>query len=126
MKNVEKHSWNHYVDLDGNAVQEIKFWQDNIEDLNGFAFKVDLSMLDIHHEVITDASGIGLFGYRFFSNEYEVVLRCALSLREMERDSTFRELLALDKIYTGKDVIKFENSNLSYHLKYSLYIQWQK
>ena len=110
MSNVQSSSWNFFVALDENVVFEINFWQANVRDLNGFHFKASLSMIDIHHQMVSDASNIGIFGYRFFSNEYEVMLRRALTEREIKRSSTDRELLAVEEIYTGPDAVKLAGS----------------
>ena len=68
-------------------------------ELNGFKFRVDLSMIEIQHDIVTDASNIGIYGYRYFSNDFEVVLRRLLTAREVKRSSTHRELLAVYEIY---------------------------
>ena len=56
--------------LSKDVIEDILFWQKNLVDLNGFKFSASLSMIDIHHEVIADASNIGLFGFAFFSSRY--------------------------------------------------------
>ena len=110
MSNVNSFSWNHHLPLDQNVISEIRFWQENIVELNGFKFRVDLSMIEIQHDIVTDASNIGIYGYRYFSNDFEIVLRRLLTAREVKRSSTHRELLAVYEIYGGNDAIKFKNS----------------
>ena len=110
MSNVDRYSWNFFLPLEEDVRHELKFWRNNLFSLNGFSFSPNLSMIDIQQEVIADASGIGIFGYRFFSNDYEIVLRRLLSNEEAKKNSTYRELKAIHEIYTGSDAVKFENS----------------
>ena len=44
MSNVNAFSWNH-LPLEQNVISEIRFWQENIVELNGFKFRVDLGMI---------------------------------------------------------------------------------
>ena len=109
MSNVDRYSWNYYLPLSDDVKNELMFWQSNIVNLNGFRFRADLSMIDIHHEIVTDASKIGIFGYRFSASEYEIVLRRLLSETEKKRSSTHRELLALFEIYATDTAFQFAN-----------------
>ena len=112
MHNVDRHCWNFYMALSKDVIEDILFWQKNLVDLNGFKFSASLSMIDIHHEVIADASNIGLFGFAFFSSRYEIIFRRMLTAREVKKSSTHRELLAIHEIYTGVKAQQFANSTV--------------
>ena len=110
MSNVNSYSWNFFMPLSEDVKSELSFWQRNLVSSNGYKFSASLSMIDFEKDVITDASGIGIFGYKFFASNYDIVLRRMLSEWEKKQNSTYREMLALHEIYTGEDAEQFSNS----------------
>ena len=72
MFNVNQFSWNYFMALSDDVVEELNFWVHNLLSLNGFKINTCLSMIDFHLDVIADASEIGIFGYKLSSTEYEI------------------------------------------------------
>ena len=110
MHNVDRHSWNFFVSISPEVISELQFWQKNIVELNGFQFHVDMTMIDIGQDVAADASNIGLFGFKFVSNDYDIVLRRMLTNEERKKSSTHREMLGVHEIYATDKADQFMNS----------------
>ena len=93
-------SYKIYYALSEEVKEELRFWIENIHELNGYPINPSLSQAETRITVVTDASGEGAFGYEM-SDRYKVLLRKAFSEEERRGSSTVRELLALKFIYTS-------------------------
>ena len=93
-------SYKMYYNLPEDVREELSFWIENIQELNGYPINPSLSQAETRVMVVTDASGEGAFGYEM-SDKYKVLLRKAFSEEEKRASSTVRELLALKFIYTS-------------------------
>ena len=87
-------SWDGGVPLSGDVRQEITFWKENINDLNGFQIKHTHAFSKI---VYSDASEHGYGGY-IAEKLGDVIARGSFTHQEKGTSSTFRELLAVKNI----------------------------
>ena len=94
---VDSFNWDYWQNLTPEVLEELKFWRDNLWNLNGCSFSPSLSQLDVSYEVASDASGVGVFGY--LVGDRQVLLKRSFTLDEKKESSTYRELLALRDIY---------------------------
>ena len=121
-KNLERVSWNGYAAFPGNCREELSFWIDNIEILNGFLFSSRKEELQFQYELCGDASQKGLFCFQYSSSE-EVVLRRLLTSDEKKKSSTFREMLVLHEVYAKSSIEKYSGLVLR-HLVDNQAVMW--
>lgn len=87
---MSAHSWNVSIRLSENSVNQVKFWKDNIKDVNYKHFNSDQSCNTI---VYSDASGTGFGGY--IVQNPKSTAHGMWSNIDAQRSSTWKELTAV-------------------------------
>ena len=94
-------SWSAWVSMSKMALQEIVWWQENIEEASKFPISDSQSTTPVAFEVASDASGVGFFSYLVGSARTTLAAR-AFSERERRESSTWRELAAFHSTWTDE------------------------
>jgi len=90
---LEKTSWNSCIVLSDSSLNHIKFWKDNLTEVNGKQFTSDLSCQSI---VYSDASNTGYGGY--IVETPTNIAHGMWSECESSKSSTWKELTAVKHI----------------------------
>ncbi|VDI23314.1 Hypothetical predicted protein [Mytilus galloprovincialis] len=109
------HSWNSYIHLSVDSIDQINFWRFNLHEANVKPFKTDVSLQTI---VYSDASNTGYGGY-IVENPYNIAHGTWLE-SEVSTSSTWKELTAVKNVFlsllnflSGKNVKWFtDNQNV--------------
>ena len=92
----QKLGWDGQLILSTQSVEEIQFWLDNIDRLNGFRMRgVDKVNYDGLRQMFSDVGGFQIGGSEFIDEEVEVPgkrFQEALTAVEIKESSTFLEL----------------------------------
>ena len=112
MTNVEKIGYEAFIKLTDPIREELTFWRNQIEVLNGFHFSPSLSVAaETRLVVVTDSSQLGSFGFQY-QDKYQILLRRGFNQAERRSSSTMRELLALKFIYTEGVAAQFQGKKI--------------
>ena len=87
------HSWNSYICLSDDSIEQINFWRFNMNNVNFKYFKTDVSC---HTIVYSDASNTGYGGYTV-DNPYNVA-HGMWSENQISNSSTWKELTAVRNV----------------------------
>ncbi|CAG2240187.1 unnamed protein product [Mytilus edulis] len=96
------HSWNSYIHLSVDSIDQINFWRFNLHEANVKPFKTDVSWQTI---VYSDASNTG-YGCYIVENPYNIANGTWLEI-EISTSSTWKELTAVKTVFLS--LINFLN-----------------
>ena len=96
--NKRRH-WFDKVSLTDEAMEEVNFWIENIDDVNGLKFKPDFKWGRL---VYSDASGVGYGGFTVAGHAGKpLISKGNWDVIEQGKSSTWRELEAVNRILAG-------------------------
>ena len=112
MEEVSRLSYESHVKLPETVREELLFWKENLQGLNGYPFSPKLSVgAETRLLLVTDSSEAGCFGFQFV-DKYQILLRRSFTSEERRASSTLRELLALKYIYTEEVAEQFAGQKI--------------
>ena len=108
-------TWSSWVTLSKMALQEITWWQENIEEASRFPISDSQSTTPVAFEVASDASGVGYFSYLVGSSRTTLAAR-AFSEEERRESSTWRELAAFHDTWTKEcNLVQFAGQKVAHY-----------
>ena len=111
-KHLECHSYNYRVHLSDEVMGDLRFWHENIKDLNGFPVDKKPSCMETRMTMVSDASEDGAFSYFVYHDNFNVLVRQVFSEEERVTSSTHRELLALQFTYSSPIIEKLRGHSI--------------
>jgi hypothetical protein len=98
--------WNSFLRLDEMALQELRWWKENIRLVSGFPVDGKLSSVAVEFraEVASDGSAVGHFSYNLDGGGR--LAGRAFTEEERAESSTFRELLAFRDTWTDEATLR--------------------
>ena len=95
------------------TIKELNWWLLNLEQVNGFAIKNDVSVKCFNNSIFLagDASEDGAFLGRI-GQDSKTMLSVPFNDFECKKSSTYREIAVFHKFYISKEVLNFQNSKI--------------
>ena len=93
IENLSADTWNSFITLSDNSIEQISFWKNNLSDINVRKFTTDVSCNTI---VYSDASSTGYGGY--IVENPNSIAHGMWSDSEKLLSSTWKELTAVKKV----------------------------
>ena len=109
-------SWKSWIYLSDQAREELQWWLANLEKINGFNMKTDVSISPLFCSQVLhgDASGTGVFLGQLRDNR-ETLLSEPFNETEREKSSTFREVAVFHKFYKSDQVENWRGKSILHY-----------
>ena len=109
-------SWRSYVQLSEQAIVELTWWIDNIDQVNGFTMQPSYTVDPLVYDVtmVGDASGVGMFLGILKHGGRTLVSKPFLDHEALE-SSTAREVRVFFSFYTETDLTEWQNCSIIHY-----------